>query len=457
MSKGKHLKEKKGVSPWIIANIAAVALLFAGITISLLVFERPVESQIERRELAKFPEFSVADFFSGDFTDGVTEWFDDTVPWRDGFKNISSNITKYMGVSFGGVTVHGGPAQIVTTASSPATEPPVSENSVGSVSEATETSASQTTEATTTSYDPKNEIAPGVQTNGQLVMKRSDGHYWACSMYGGGYSRDTFVEQVNAFAEDLGDDVQVYVMTAPTSGEYYIPHEYDQYNASQKDDIFYMADHFSDKVINVDCYSVLLEHSQEPIYLRTDYHWQPLGAYYAAEAFAKTADVPFADISQLERVDVEGYMGSMYSTTQDGDLLNDPETFTYYKPTNKYTTDYYDTSFNIEFEKWPFFIDMPVNDSYSMFMGGDRKIVKVTTDVNNGRKLVVFKDSYGNAEIPFYMNSFEEIYVCDIRYFDINAVEFIKEQGVTDLLFSMCTFSAAGVNCEKYMEKIRTQ
>ena len=100
---------------------------------------------------------------------------------------------------------------------------------------------------------------------------------------------------------------------------------------------------------------------------------------------------------------------------------------------------------------------MPVNDSYSMFMGGDRKIVKVTTDVNNGRKLVVFKDSYGNAEIPFYMNSFEEIYVCDIRYFDINAVEFIKEQGVTDLLFSMCTFSAAGVNCEKYMEKIRTQ
>ena len=59
---------------------------------------------------------------------------------------------------------------------------------------------------------------------------------------------------------------------------------------------------------------------------------------------------------------------------------------------------------------------------------------------------MVFKDSYGNAEIPFYFGSFDEVYVCDMRYFDLNAADFVKFTGATDLLFTMCTFSAVGPN-----------
>lgn len=68
---------------------------------------------------------------------------------------------------------------------------------------------------------------------------------------------------------------------------------------------------------------------------------------------------------------------------------------------------------------------------------------------------MVIKDSYGNVEIPFYMNSFEEIYVTDVRFFDLNAVDFIKQQGITDVLFTMCTYSAAGQNCQG-IEMMRT-
>ena len=56
------------------------------------------------------------------------------------------------------------------------------------------------------------------------------------------------------------------------------------------------------------------------------------------------------------------------------------------------------------------------------------------------------KDSYGNAEIPFYTGSFEEIYVTDMRYFDCNLVNFIQDRGVTDVLFSMCSYSVVGTN-----------
>ena len=75
--------------------------------------------------------------------------------------------------------------------------------------------------------------------------------------------------------------------------------------------------------------------------------------------------------------------------------------------------------------------------------------------MNNGRKLAILKDSYGNAEVPFYTGSFEEIYVIDVRHFKPNAIDFIKEHGVTDVLFSMSTVSVTGQNAD-HIEEIRT-
>ena len=463
MSKGKHEKEKENKgSGWIIANIAITVTLFIGITVALVVFERPTESYTENRKLAAFPEFSFDKFFSGEYTDGITEWFDDTVPWRDGFKDISANIVKNMGVSLGDVgSITGSLVKVDQEDTSTQTEPaPVtsSDNDNGAAAENTSaasesTTASQTSQ-TTPAYDPRNEIAEGIVTNGTVVCE-IDGHWWGISFYSGGYNRDNFVQYVNNFARDLGDGIQTYVMTTPTHSEFYTPANFADYNASQSYVIEYVGERLDDNIININCCPALEQHLAEPIYLRTDWHWQPLGAYYAAECFAKAAGVPFADISTYERTDYEGFVGSQYSvTTQDARLLNDPEIFTYYKPSNWHTCYYYDTAYNLEYEKFPIFI--PGSATYSGIFGGDSKIVRIETDVNNGRKLAILKDSYGNAEIPFYVGSFEEIYVIDVRWFDLNAIDFIKEQGVTDVLFSMSTVSATGVNAD-HIDRIRTR
>ncbi|MBQ9957166.1 MAG: hypothetical protein IJO99_06340, partial [Ruminococcus sp.] len=94
--------------------------------------------------------------------------------------------------------------------------------------------------------------------------------------------------------------------------------------------------------------------------------------------------------------------------------------------------------------------------NYYMVFGGDQQITHVATECKNGRTLVIFKDSYGNALLPVLTSSFENIYLCDIRYFDLNAVEFIKQVGATDLLFAMNTFSATGGNHD-YIEINRTK
>ena len=454
MAEKKKKAKKETVKPlkpvFASANIIYSAVFFGAVTVAMLALPRPEKSLIEQRTLASFPEFTYEDFINGKYTNGITEFYDDTVPYRDDIKKIAAGIKGLYGVELNDTEIHGQLVAITTEEEElPVVAPVTTESTTTTAGEAAPsgTTAVTTAPVTTTTVTTEkniNEIADGVITNGQVVVKRNDGHYWAISLFGGGKGK-TYASALNRFHEELGENVKIYTMIAPTAGEYYLPSNFADYNAIQKNSVDSIASQLDEDIVTVDAISALAEHTDEDIYLRTDHHWQPLGAYYAAEAFAKAADVPFADISTYEKVVKDGYVGTMYAFTESVNILNDPEQFVFYKPSNKYYTYYYDTAYNFDYE-FPLFVDMPVGSSYSTFMGGDMKIVRIETDVKNGRKLLIFKDSYGNAEVPFYTGSFEEIYVCDMRYFDLNAIEFIKENGITDLLFTMCTFSATGPN-----------
>ncbi len=85
-------------------------------------------------------------------------------------------------------------------------------------------------------------------------------------------------------------------------------------------------------------------------------------------------------------------------------------------------------------------------DPYVVYLGSDQYIVKVTTGLQSGRRLLIMKDSYGNATVPFYTGSFDEIYVADIRYMERNLVSMIRDLDVTDVLFTVSAFSVVGEN-----------
>lgn len=314
--------------------------------------------------------------------------------------------------------------------------------------ESTDSSVSSTDPATSSESD-KPVGVDGVQTNGQLVVD-IDGHTWGISLYGGGDGAN-YAAYLNEFKEKVGSSVNVFNMVVPTAGAYYLPAGYEKYNASHRDSINSIANKLVN-VINVDGYAALEAHTNEYIYTRTDHHWEPLGAYYAAKAFCDIAQTPAKELSTYKPETIDGFVGTMYAFTDYNERIkNDPDTFTYYIPSTEYTATYYTTDFKVDEQFAQFhsiFVDQPASGAYSTFMGGDRKIVKIETANKNGRKLCIFKDSYGNAEVPFYVDSFEEIYVCDIRYFDLYAPDFIKENGITDVLFTMCTFSAVGENAE---------
>ena len=187
--------------------------------------------------------------------------------------------------------------------------------------------------------------------------------------------------------------------------------------------------------------------------MRTDHHWSSLGAYYAAQEFAKVAQVDFAKLNDenFEKISREGYVGTLYGYSGENQLIKDnPETFTYYKPRNEFTTDFYTHALEYQYTG-ALMLDIDSLDVVSWYLVnicGDNYAVNVNTDCHNGRRLMIVKDSYGNALPPFLTNSFEEIWVVDMRYFERSVTELCKSEGITDLLFAMNPSSATGVNQE---------
>lgn len=302
--------------------------------------------------------------------------------------------------------------------------------------------------------DYVDEESEGYYSNGVLIVNQ-DGHYRAMDTFLGD-NADFYTNELNTLKKTLDDDVTVYSLVAPTACEYYCPSNFQEDVTSQAAVIADIGDKLMD-VINVDPCETLDIHNAEPIYSRTDHHWTALGAYYACKVFAKAAGVDYPDISEYEKIDFEGYIGSMAAFTgYEGTaaLEGDPEVFTYYKPTNDYRTYYYNYSF--EFLSSGELLSENPDTMYLTFLQGDSYCVKVTTDVNNDRKLLVVKDSFGNAAVPFLTSSFEEIYVVDMRYLEANLVELIEEFGITDVVYIMNTFSAVGQNAYN-LETLRTQ
>ena len=73
-------------------NVIICALTFVVIAVCMIVLKRPEVSEIENRTLAKFPKFSFSDDFSGKFTAGIETYYNDTVPGRETFKNITASL-----------------------------------------------------------------------------------------------------------------------------------------------------------------------------------------------------------------------------------------------------------------------------------------------------------------------------------------------------------------------------
>lgn len=285
---------------------------------------------------------------------------------------------------------------------------------------------------------------------GILVVGKGDSVRALEPFKGSGDGIAAYTEAVNEYAAILPAGINIYCMPVPTAIAYYCPELATSYTASPRSAMLDLFRRLDQRVIPVDIYPTLGLHAAEPIYSRTDHHWAPLGAYYAAGCFASVAGAPFMPLSEYDSHSLEGYVGTMARFSADKAVTNAPEDFVYYTPRDtSYTVDYIEYKIHkpkgatigtvtgqSEPRRGPFFYDSYKGAaSYLTFMGGDSRLTHVTTSAHSGRRLMILKDSFGNALPPYLFGAFDEIHVVDCRYFTPNIVEYIQQHNISDILF----------------------
>ena len=459
-------------------NIGVCTVFFAVVAVGLLVLPRPTVSESEKRNLATFPQFTWDAYWSGKYTEDISYFFNDTVPFRDTFKSIGAGFRSLFGFTVDGAEIKGTVSQVnsgasqteVTTASTkpivivtPApsdtsSDAPESkdetsskDNSNDSKADTSKTETSSKPDESSNSSKPENVyIAPSdpdaqvLYEEGSQLVYQSGNTIYGAQLYNG--NRDNAEDYANTLntLKTLLPDANVYSMLALTQNTFITPAELEKTKYTELSDSEYISNMLDKNIKVIDTMNALLPHQKENLFFLRDCHWQQLGAYYAAQSFAKSAGVNFAKLSDYDKYE-EDCLGSVYAATQYEGLMYEGETFTYYVPKNEYTTEYYNEDYEFQFE-YPLMPRSDYNTTafYSLFMVADSYIKHITTDAKNDRVLVVLKDDYPSAMIPCLTSSFSEIYVIDVRYCNFNVADFCVEKGATDVLVGMTTENALG-------------
>lgn len=171
--------------------------------------------------------------------------------------------------------------------------------------------------------------------------------------------------------------------------------------------------------------------SSDALYFRTDHHWTALGAYQGYLALMDAMQMPAKPLSDFDEGRIDGFLGTLFSRAP---------------------------LFGVEADELRYFTDSEVEltmriglqeevhksliieenkakkDKYTIFLGGVQPLLTIRTDVENGKRLLILKDSFAHPLLPFLASHFEEIHVIDLRYFKASLQDYLVEQRMTDLL-----------------------
>ncbi|MTI96232.1 MAG: hypothetical protein FH749_12275 [Firmicutes bacterium] len=249
-----------------------------------------------------------------------------------------------------------------------------------------------------------------------------------------GAALDTNIRQLNRFAQ-LAGELPVHMLLAPNSIAVYpeyLPRYatvYDQLAVKEK-----VAAEIEPAIEFVSVHGALREYRDEYLYFRTDHHWTMRGAYYAYAKLAPAlgfTPLPLSDFT-AEIVSTE-FWGTYFSRANNRWLESD--TIEILRPLNPISVDVWFNDREGRYNKLFFTHHLDTRDQYSLFLDGNHPQTIITSDVGNGKKLLMFKDSYAHVLIPYLTAHYEEIHVIDLRFFDRPLAAYLEEEQFDQALF----------------------
>ena len=382
--------------------ISSTALICLFALIGLLFFFRPDTSESENRKLTEFPKFTWSSFISGEYFSQVSLWYSDTYPLREGMISANKDIQSLYGPQ---------PHEIIIPPSTPGGEV---------------------------------ENGGNVDKFGSIYLQKDTNTAFEI-FFSSPEKTSNYISLINRAADSLSGKANVYSMVVPLHYTYRLTDE--QISSLGASDcvevIDSIYDALDDSINTIDVHSKLWEHRDEYIYFRTDHHWTARGAYYAYLAFCEQKGISPSSLEDYERLVYEGFLGTYYAASKDSSILSDkPDYVEAFIPNgqNKIDVISYNRDSKSYYKDW-FYVTSENGDKYgtglkyNCFIGGDNPVGVIHNEsINDNSSIVVIKESYGNAFIPFLVDSYEYLYVIDYRYYTADCIAQAKQNGLDTAL-----------------------
>ena len=432
-------------------------IVFTGLLIGLGAFfvmaPKDAVSEGEKRKLAQFPEFSWSAMGQGTYMKQLDDFVADNFVFRYALTDVAGQIKQWRGWAQDDIQVFSDKGAHQGGATSASASPAAHENHVApthppaAVVVSSQASQPQTEGDRTGNPRPAERAAGNVAGEGATVSQAEDAPYQsiesviiyknrAVQMLGGSPQMAApFASVIGRYQQEL-PQTTIYFMPIPIGADYYLPTKVNKGVMREKLVIDHALSLLPSQVRPVHAYEKLAQHTSEYVYFNTDHHWTGLGAYYAYTAFAEAAHITPLPLSALTKKEIPHFLGTLYHRTLSPVLKSKGDTVEYYKVPVHTGVKFYaagsrqgqPTQLYAEYARGA--------GAYGVFLGGDYPMLKITSDVKNGRKIVVIKDSYGNAFAPYLASHYEEVYVLDYRHFNGNIKTLIQEEGIQELLFA---------------------
>ena len=420
--------------------------------------DAPTVSLAENRTLAPMPSFSWEALAAGTYTRALEEHYADTFPLREQLLGTSRLWDRLLTIDTGTFVLEkefslgaGESLEDIERAQGLTSAPPVASASPRPVPSPSPTprgspaspspSVSPPTSAPTPT--PSLPAAADVASGGYLLVGDRIMHMSKASEE----QQQKYAGLINSFAEQLGSR-RMISMVVPNSFPFYAPADYVDGDRDQARMIETLYALYDNDVVTVDAYTPISRHTDEYLYFRSDHHWNGRGAYWAYTGFCSALGFDPVPLEELESGQYEGFLGSFYRDMsgypQSDAVKNNPDTVEYFLPKVTHSAEVFSSPGLTGGTSLPVVntnLGADVSNKYICFTNGDQPLIRIRTDVPGHRKLLVIKESYGNALIPYLIHHFSEVYVIDYRRFNQNGdqptlklADFAEACGITDVM-----------------------
>ncbi len=414
-----------------IKQLNSILFVFSIFLMPTLYFIIPKEnvSEGEKRKLATIPNLTVKNYINGYWADSVDNYIDDHFPFRQKFIDLAVIVQSYKGV-------HLEHQEKIFVGNKK--------------NELQQHHQGKDKRADLNYLDDFDE-----SYNGSLII--IDGCVYP--MGGGNVAMSKhFSKMVNEYAEELKGEVRVFSAVAPLSSAFMPVEKYAHYYGQNKRTLAAIGSSLSSDAYFCDVFEELDKHKDQRLFFKTDHHWKPLGAYYAYVAFCKAAGKEPVPLEEMDKKVKYNFLGSLYQKTLDPTVRANPDTMEYFVPKVASTAEYYgEYGFNNPKKSKVFYHSSSGGNTYSTFLGGDVPLMKINTTTKNGKKVVVIKNSMGNAFTPFLISHYEEIWVADLRYSKQNLLDIIRKNGINDMIFAVGMYAAMSDGTINMMRRMGKQ